>query len=522
MKNYILHIISLTLFVALLSGCFADKGNYEYSEINEIVIDTTNFQMEYNVVQFDSLKIKPEIMFSLKEIDNENLEYTWTIFNNIWNNSVSEVISRERNLKYKVAQMSSGTSYSLVLDVKDKTSGIAAQSVFKVWISSEIVSGWLVLHTSTSGSDIDYIATKNAVPTVAANRHYRNVFSSINGGMLKGNTTFISPARRNSTVINSIYIGTDSELYRIAGKTFKLEYTSDGMFTILPQNIKPQAYECGSTQQFLINDGQLHSIVNQSAWEATFSYALQLNSTLNASKIDLAPFIYIPAAYASSTQFAGVFYDKLKQRFVILPYSSMPITLITKFKDQASGAIFDVNNIGKEMLFFEKGFNNYGYAIFKDNGSANRWLYVANFNKTMSDNMAIAKYDMSAATDIENAKFYSCGNRGEMLLYATERDIYTYDYSGSNTSIKINSPFATGEVITSMKIYKPGTSNSLGDANGALLYVATWNGTEGKLYEFSLNETNGYLRNTQPLNIFTGFGKIVDMNYKLQGTGTGS
>lgn len=520
MKKYI-----FILSIFLISSCYVDKGNYNYTDINEIIIDVSGIPTEYSVSQFDELSIKPIYKFSKSTISEENLEYKWTIFNTNYSNLVSEVISTEKEFHNVITQGSNASSYSLVLDVKDKITGVAAQQTFTVWVNSKIISGWLVVHTKDGKSDLDYIATPNSVPSLTEIRHFRNVYSLINGQKMNGNATFVAGARKNNSVINSVYIGTENQIYKVKGKTFELELLSDKMFTVVPQVVKPERYEIGGTYanyQFLINNGQVHSIANQLAWEVTFSYALPPNSTtLNTNTVNLAPYLYIPETFPSTTKFGGVFYDNIGRRFVIVPYVTTPTTSLTSFNNQV-GSIFDVNNIGKDILYFEKGYNNYGYAIFKNINDAGRWLYVADFNKAMSSNMAVAKYNMSSLTDIGNAKYYSTGNRGQVLLYATNKDIYTYDYIGSNSATKINDPFPSNEEITCMKIYKPGTGNNLGDANGAILYVATWNGSEGKLYEFSLNEANGYLRNKTALNVFAGFGKIMDMSYKVEGTGTGS
>jgi len=521
MKNYLYIII---LF--LVSSCFVDKGNYSYNEINEIIIDTTSTPQTYNVTQFQQLKITPVIKFSGNIIPEENMEYKWTIYNTNYSNRYSEVIGAEKSLDNIITQQSSANSYALIFDVKDKVTGIAAQQRYTVWVNSEVISGLVIAHSKDGKSDLDYLATTNSVPNITSNRHLRNVFSSINKFKMNGNVRFVAGARRNNSVINSVFIGTDNELYKVKGKTFELELTfGDKLFTIVPDVINPQIFEIGGTYanyQFLINNGKVHAISNQSAWETTFSYALPTNkTTLNTSDVDLAPFIYIPESFPSSTKFGGVFYDKLGKRFVIVPYVTTPTALLTKFNDQIN-SIFDVNNIGKDIIHFEKGYNNYGYALFKNSNNDDRWLYVANFNVAMNSNMSVAMYNMSNLSEIKNAKYFSTGNRGNFILYSTNRDIYTYDYSGSNSSVKINNSFPSNEEITCMKIFKPGTGNNLSNSNGAILYVATWNGTEGKLYEFSLNEANGYLRSTEPLNVFTGFGKILDFNHKLEGTGTGS
>ncbi|MBR2379625.1 MAG: hypothetical protein IKA86_01305, partial [Paraprevotella sp.] len=68
---------------------------------------------------------------------------------------------------------------------------------------------------------------------------------------------------------------------------------------------------------------------------------------------------------------------------------------------------------------------------------------------------------------------------------------------------------------------------NLTNVSGTLLYVATWNGEEGKIYEFALNRTTCRLNNRtaasgnlkEPLNVFGGMERIVDICVKPQGRG---
>ena len=93
-------------------------------------------------------------------------------------------------------------------------------------------------------------------------------------------------------------------------------------------------------------------------------------------------------------------------------------------------------------------------------------------------------------------------------------------------AIQLNDPFPEDEQITAMKIYHTDyyTANQQ-EVKGTLLYVATWDGTEGRVYEFPINRTTLRLNNRadadgnlkKPYNIFTGFGRVVSMCVKPQG-----
>ena len=65
--------LAVWAIAAVLSGCYDDKGNYAYSEINEISIDTVGKQTEFEVYQFDVLDIPVDIRFALEEVPDEEM-----------------------------------------------------------------------------------------------------------------------------------------------------------------------------------------------------------------------------------------------------------------------------------------------------------------------------------------------------------------------------------------------------------------------------------------------------------------
>lgn len=75
-KYYLLALLTGILF---LTGCYDDKGNYDYKEINDIVIDTVGFKMTYTVLQYEELQIDPTVAFTRNPIPEGNLSYEWYI-----------------------------------------------------------------------------------------------------------------------------------------------------------------------------------------------------------------------------------------------------------------------------------------------------------------------------------------------------------------------------------------------------------------------------------------------------------
>ncbi|MCK7555728.1 hypothetical protein MKQ70_12155 [Chitinophaga sedimenti] len=144
---------------------------------------------------------------------------------------------------------------------------------------------------------------------------------------------------------------------------------------------------------------------------------------------------------------------------------------------------------------------------------------MSNFNKADDGNMVIGAYNMTNLPDIAAAKFFQASELGYVDIYATDRKIYAYDYQGTNTAKVVFDALPANETITAMKLYKPRPNFNLSAVEGRLLYIATWDGTQGRLYEMAFNGVSGDITAT-PKNIFTGFGKIYDVSAKNRGSGT--
>lgn len=542
-------IFWIAIIVLLMNACYEDKGNYDYKTLNEVYVNTNGVSLSYTINQFDTLSITPDIKFTLTDIDESNLIFKWLIYKDVWskNESTAEVLSTERNLRVQIKQDPASDAYAVVLYITNKTDQTVSQIKYTVNILPSIVSGLVVLHTNNSGeSDLDYIATTNAVPTLDTLKWLHNIYSSVNETKIHGTPNFVSAARENNTAINYIYVGTDEEFLLIDATNFTLLHKNEELFKSKPETILPQfashGQQCNNVT-ILINNGQLHNINNQASqyWDYQFSQALKPGSSLSGN-IDLAPFAYFADDCAAFVGHAAILYDNIGKRFVRLPFSFWEEESLASLPVQTSTNKFDVNNIGKDILYLGKGFNGHAFAVFTDDTS--RELYRANFNTHATyydDNgdeveneaihsLAVNKYDLSDLPEIYDAKFYDCGPLGNFFLYASEKNIYSYSYASSNkVATKINDPFANDEVITDMKIYNTDWFYPLDNVNGTLLYVATWNGTEGKLYEFKINRASGYLNNKEeagdgtvnlkaPAKVFTGFGKIMGMCVKLEGS----
>ena len=103
MKN----IIWLFALLLAFSGCYEDKGNYDYSESNSISIDMGNSM--YSATFDETINIEPVFTFAL-DSNETGLTYEWRLEN--------KFLSDKRNLSFHVDTIMKGNCYLRVLDTK--------------------------------------------------------------------------------------------------------------------------------------------------------------------------------------------------------------------------------------------------------------------------------------------------------------------------------------------------------------------------------------------------------------------
>lgn len=185
-------IAGLVLAACLVTACYDDKGNYDYVALNEISVDTAGISTTYTLEQYDSLHIVPELRFTQGPIPEEKLAYKWVIFTDNFANAESEmeVLSTEKELHMQVTQSAKTESYAIIYYVTHLDDNTVWQQKYTLIVQPSVVSGIVALHTLDGQSDIDYIATTNAVPGVVENKWLKNILFSTVGRKPFGKSRF--------------------------------------------------------------------------------------------------------------------------------------------------------------------------------------------------------------------------------------------------------------------------------------------------------------------------------------------
>lgn len=152
-KNIWILIMGLFLFQA----CLDDEGNYSYSDLLPIEIDSSKMANSYRITQLDYLVVDPGVK---QGADDSNLSYEWKIFqeSNMPNTEtgkiVNDVVGQERKLNYKVTTPPG--EYTLSFTVTDKQNGVSEVMSRKLYVESFASVGLMVMHGDSDSDGREY------------------------------------------------------------------------------------------------------------------------------------------------------------------------------------------------------------------------------------------------------------------------------------------------------------------------------------------------------------------------------
>jgi len=512
MKILYKNILSVTLLsgVLMLTGCYKDKSTEGLLEQNKVGLSDPKTATVINVFQGELLNLKPTLSQSMKN-NMDDLSFKWAVYDNSPTSSFVMprfTIGEEYELKYVVSgeDFTLGQNYLLRLTVTEKSTGLASFLNYRLLIANKYGTGWVVLEDKAGKGDLSFVFPDYTVE---------------HGIYTDRNTTVLTNPKKIEIVPFSItedisasgkrmYILADggSQEYNFLTMVKKFDYSF--LFFSAPPVIKPSVmnFTSGTLNSasrsailgIAINNGKAHSnlVGGFPGVKKWGDIALTPAGTQN---YELAPFASGGATYPA------VVYDNTSKRFFyIRGYSPTPVAgSLEAFPAAASSTdAFDMNDVGMTMLFQDsadvvKTIN----AVMK---SADNQPYLFKYkteSTTSAPIITLSKRQMNAPGFL-NYTAAASSTSTPHIYYSTANKILKYETS-SNTTAEVYS-FPASEQVTAIKYAKYSS-----DRTGARLVVATWNGTEGKLYFFTINNV-GDLGSAS--HTFTGFSKIVDVAYK--------
>lgn len=147
-------IIACLAVILLSVGCYGDKGNYDYREINEITIGPRGFEnVDYKLRSgIDVLKIDPVVTATKDSELAGSYEYEWVAVGKVRNPGERTTLAATRELNYPVDLPSD--DYKLLLRITDPTTGLVFSRQTEMSVSTAYTRGWLVATEDSAGNAV--------------------------------------------------------------------------------------------------------------------------------------------------------------------------------------------------------------------------------------------------------------------------------------------------------------------------------------------------------------------------------
>ena len=529
-----------TIFLAaliLLASCYKDKGNYDYHELEDVAIDTTDVDMlpEYSIMRFDTLRLAPKVYFEGHEATAQDpLSYQWTIFSATSGSGASQVvdtIGHERILDAPITR--TGGNYYVQLVVTNENDGIKQFFRLPVAVSEVFDGGWMVFYERADQpgcSDLALIYNPWTKLNVNYNRYYTNLYETTNGECLEGRPIrcfdiAVSLASGN----NYVGLCTDKTLVGVSENGIEKALSFADFFHNPPSTESPTWYGqhgsgvmSGQSSEVLINDNKIYT--NTYSFSATAGRNTKFSVPKFSDGIGtLAPW---NAEVPNTLNYGIVVYDQTNHKFRYAGYNSAPLE---EFAEQdMTVSPFDINNTGMDLVMGDWGkgesravsLRPYDYLIMKQGSEYN--LAVVNFatSTPQSTNIAVGLYPMNTlCPDIDKVATMSASHVGSFIYYGAGNKVYIFAYDSKQPASEAwTAP--EGEEVTCVRImkYYHGTVYGYGmvPRSDNLIHIATWNPDtqQGHLYEYLINSASGILSTTKCYD-YAIPGKVKDMAWKF-------
>lgn len=533
-RNILFSLISMLL---LLTGCFEDKGNYDYRNLDEISVKFPgNVGTDDHIILMgklqESLDIEPEISYG----EPQNLKYTWERYTQ---GKETEILAHTKSLKYdKIVSDSAHTTwqvgtYSLKYTVTDTISHQSLEKLVSLTIRSITPVGVYILYGDDNSSDVATIENSDFTQGLNSADVKIGYYSRKFGRKMDGKGLAIHwYGARNGDLYRGLFIFTDKTGTNINTTDFSENVSYKKMFYLW--NRPQYAPQIAKNNEFVMDEYSPKLYVTlQDGNEQVFDGIIDqfynedpdYRGNMMASSDPKNP-LFSSGAISPDLPGAGELgYDSQQHMFVQSGWNGLPLD-----PDENPSA-FNPSDLGDGSLIgIDFGqYNNYGWnkwAVYKTSDGN---LIAYRFNNSPDEGKSrfdIKQTIANADTNPEllNINCFSMNTITDGIGYFSTPDkVYGMDVINDPSSMsEIFTPDA-GEEITDIRLLKVGITdddvqilnNYFKDKENKALYVITRKGDQGFIYRVPVTAEGG-IDKSQEVQKWSGFGIIRCISFRLE------
>lgn len=502
-------ILFAALFVLVAGSCYRDRGNYDYSDINEITIGARGFEgVNYRLRSgVDVLRINPDVRASLDPDFRGSYEYEWVATGQVRNPGVRTVIARTRDLEYAVELPSD--EYVLSLRITDPATGLMFSRRTELSVSTAYTRGWLVATEDAAGR-----AVVDMVSISRDTLFQRNV--------IHGDEPHLGPQQ--------IWCDNNEYTAQVHGRVYLS--TAEGSFLYDRETLSTDDYTV--MRNYFADPSHLT--------QAIASDMIQIDDKLRVFLVDGFAYVYsISSAntgyfgnpvnrYAGSYDYAALgdklaynlsggagagaittvmLYNDRDKRFCYLTRSDLTMSNATDTESDIALYTwvtgFDyVTTVNSRFLAGQSA------TLLHDPQTGEYWIYT--YACLRSGPSKGARYRVDGAVPVAGARNWCMTSQHGYLLYTVGSELYGYDFRNGRAPVRLMDCGSDEITLLHNDIH------SSVDANADCLYLCTYtpgSDTGGRMRKYYVADTADRIElRPEETTDWTGFGRIRALWFK--------
>lgn len=494
MRPIILRLMGMTmiLLVTLNAGCRRDLGNYEYTTINEAVIETMEDMYVVNIGE--AANIVPKVSYTLDtEGDINNYNYQWLLTRREGRNGMVPVELDNGPVFNARIDLATGI-YNMLLRITDKRTGVWTESPFKIFVTIKTYEGWLALsEIGGSNSRLDMFSYDMLKQEFNPIIDVLDVMKS--GFKTTGLPNFIcynnmnpGPGPTNdkimiSTTKEAAFLGTDTLDY--------VSLNAFGAYMNGPDKATDPGAKLEGTSLFA------YMTVNGNIYYAGYNSGFQrINKLISNGESFKA------GAYVSFTDREAIVFDEQNSRFLWCPQEAYGFYTFDNPQ---------LNMMNKNLLFMARTTYNGGetFAVLKDKTSNKVYL-------TRLTSARLNYLEEIEGQDIQKAEHFGVNSDFGYVFYNVGSKIYEYDFALKKSMEVADYGTRKISLIKFQDVHRGTAANT--ERYGRMknqLIVCSYDEVDmdksGSMDLYEVPPANGPLKKMQS---FKGLGKVVSVTYR--------
>jgi hypothetical protein len=528
MKKLSIFTVILTALI-LQSGCYADKGNYDYRDINELTIILPATR---EVRSGHRLFIEPEIISSILShgnIDSDNYTFLWRAVRNN-NSGLAYTLGRELNLDTLIPLIMQQGDYVLFYTITSRRTGIATTETLSLRITGGLTVGWLILNDINGSSRLDMLPLNDSNFSFV-----KDLFTLIDDSVrlpaermqsrplgLRRFPCFLSPD------LLAFYILTETHSSRIRLRYFTWRENFDVRNHFVPPSLAPPNFAMASLPRgtglggdiifimtgkdasgrlnvyyFNRNTGMVlwSSPANTLDLGRTF-FNISSKHTDNLIFDDDTKSIYELRENASRNGVGAAFIDEGGGRNILRPYRNIRATDGTPMEL--------VEMLSAHQSVRPEGADIWYKFIFKNPTNGEQWILrsLRNMSQTHWQRMGSEIAGSTETIDWSQVQLYTIGGDfSESLYFALGGKVYVYNVPENRSYLMLDK--GSNYEITFLDFFPGGGTGNQGSRRD--IFVGSFDGTHGTLERYQI-----FIR-PNPF-VIARFGKNLTKNLNLDPT----